>query len=212
MTVQDYWDQRVVPRMVDLALSDRITGQWRGAATAGVAGVVLELGFGSGANLSHYDSGVERVLAVEPSDVAWCRATNRIVAFGRPVERVGLDGASVDLADRSVDAVVSTWTMCTIPDLHGALREVRRILKPGGMFHFVEHSLAPGRRVAQVQSRLQPVWGPLAGGCHLDRNIPNEIESAGFATEYSRQEYVSSSWPARPFGWFVAGRSAVSQT
>ena len=195
--------------MVDLALSDRLTGRWRASATAGAAGVVLELGFGSGTNLPHYGPGIDRVLAVEPSDVAWGRATRRIEKFARPVERIGLDGANIDLADHSVDAVVSTWTMCTIPELHGALHQVKRVLKPGAALHFVEHSLTPEHRVARVQARLQPAWGPLAGGCHLDRDIPGEIRSAGLVLETLRQEYASDFWVTRPFGWFVVGRAVV---
>lgn len=204
------WTERVVPHLVDLALNDRVTGGWRAKTTSDVTGDVLELGFGSGINLPHYGATVDRVLAVEPSDVAWQKATGRIAAFGRPVERAGLDGAHLDVADASVDAVVSTWTMCTIPDLAGALAEVRRVLRPGGSLHFVEHSLAPSDRVARVQRRMQPTWGRLAGGCHLDRDIPAELASAGLVAPDLRTRYASGFWPARPFGWFATG-SAVPQ-
>lgn len=200
-----FWNERVLPRLVDKALSDRATSGWRAKTTAGVNGVVLELGFGSGTNLAHYGPGVTRVLAVEPSDLAWEKASSRIAAFGRPVERAGLDGARLEVADASVDAVVSTWTLCTIPDLASALAEVRRVLRPGGGLHFVEHSLAPGDRVARVQRRMQPRWGRLAGGCHLDRDIPAELVSAGMVVPNLRSRYASGFPPARPFGWFVTG-------
>ena len=205
MDIVTRWNERVVPHLVDLALGERVTGGWRERAVAGVDGVVLELGFGSGANLIHYGPAVERVLAVEPSDVAWEKASARIESFGRPVERAGLDGAHLDVPDASVDAVVSTWTMCTIPDLGSALAEVRRVLRPGGRLHFVEHSLAPSARVVRVQRRIQPTWGRLAGGCHLDRDIPAEVAAAGFAIPDLRTRYASRLWPARPFGWFVTG-------
>ena len=170
-----------------------------------LTGDVLEIGFGSGSNLPHYGDGVASVLAVEPSDRAWDLAQTRIADFRRPVQRIGLDGAHLDLPDASVDAVVSTWTMCTIPDLTAALAEVRRVLRPGGCLHFVEHSLAPTSRVAGVQRWIQPGWGRVAGGCHLDRDIPTLLSKAGYAVPDLKQRYVSALWPARPFGWFVTG-------
>ena len=208
MRIADHWDERVLPRLIDVVLGERVTGGWRAKAVSGASGTVLELGFGSGLNLEHYGPDVARVLAVEPSDLAWNRATERVERFGRPVERVGLDGARVDLPDDSVDAVVSTWTMCTIPDLAGALDEARRVLAPGGRLHFVEHSLSPDRRVRGVQRRVQPVWGRVAGGCHVDRDIPAELETAGLHALDLRQRYASPLWPTRPFGWFVSGSAA----
>jgi len=194
---------------VDVALSERGTGQWRQRVCESIEGDVLEVGFGSGRNLPHYGHNVRRVLAVEPADLAWARAQQRIADFGRPVERVGLDGAHLPVADASVDAVVSTWTMCTIPDLAGALAEVRRVLRPGGQLHFVEHSLAPGSGAVRVQRALQPIWGRVAGGCHLDRDIPSTITRAGLTMADLRCEYDVDVWPARPFTWFVCGRAGV---
>ncbi|WP_423851279.1 class I SAM-dependent methyltransferase [Aeromicrobium sp.] len=205
MTAGERWDERVLPRLIDVVLGDRMTGGWREGVCRDLSGEVLEIGFGSGTNLSHYGAGVTRVLAVEPSDRAWDIARKRIDGFGRPVKRIGLDGARLDLPDATVDAVVSTWTMCTIPDLAGALAEARRVLRPGGRLHFVEHSLAPTHRVARIQRSLQPVWGRAAGGCHLDRDIPALLRAAGFSTPDLRQRYASALWPARPFGWFVTG-------
>ena len=203
------WNERVLPAAIDLVLGERTTSGWRDKVADGAAGTVLEIGFGSGLNLQHYGAAVDRVLAVEPSDLAWSRSADRIEQFARPVERIGLDGARLDLPDASVDTVVSSWTMCTIPDLAGALGEVRRVLRPGGRLHFVEHSLAPTARVANVQRRLQPVWGRVAGGCHLDRDIALELERAGLHAPDLRQRYASALWPARPFGWFVTGRAEV---
>lgn len=200
-----WWERHAVPRLVDLALSERATNRWRRNACAGVAGEVLELGFGSGRNLRHYGPGVTHVQAVEPSDLAWARAREAVEAFGRPVTRVGLDGAALPVADHSVDAVVSTWTMCTIPDLGSALREVGRVLRPGGSLHFAEHSLAPTPRIKRVQRTLQPLWGPVAGGCHLDRDIPAAIAEAGFEFTSLDARYQSDVALARPFGWFVTG-------
>lgn len=212
MNFSCWWDQRVVPRLVDVALGEKVTSRWRHGVVGTLRGTVLELGFGSGSNLPHYGPDLERVLAVEPSDLAWDRSNQRIEEFGRPVHRIGLDGAKLGIEDSSIDEVVSTWTMCTIPHLDAALSEVRRVLRPGGRLHFVEHSLSPAPKVSSVQRRLQPWWGPLAGGCHLDRDIPAAIEAAGLELSDLRARYASSLWPSRPFGWFVTGSAAPFQT
>ena len=145
-------------------------------------------------NLAHYGPDVTGVLAVEPADLAWERALPRIAAFGRPVERVGTDAAGLDLSTASVDAVVSTWTLCTIPALVTALAEIARVLRPGGALHFVEHTTSDHPALARAQAVVQPVWGAWAGGCHLDRDIPGELERAAYAlTSHGRR------------GWFVSG-------
>ncbi len=194
---------------MDVVLAERTAGVWRERACADVAGEVLEVGFGSGRNLPHLSADVTRVYAVEPADLAWERAGGRIRDFGRPVERVGLDAAEIPLPDDSVDAVVSTWTMCTIVDLDSALAEMRRVLRPGGAVHFVEHSLAPGSGVARAQRTLQPLWGPVSGGCHLDRDLPTALAEAGLGVERMRTAYVVKTWPARPWSWFVTGRASA---
>lgn len=205
--VRRLYDGHVLPRIVDLTLAERITGEWRDQVCGSASGDVLEVGFGSGTNLPHYPASVRRVLAVEPSDVAWRRAGRRIRAFGRPVERIGLDGARLDLPDDSVDTVVSAYTMCTIPDLEAALAEMRRVLRPGGSLHFVEHGLSPDPAVADRQHRWTPRWGTVAGGCHLDRDIPGLVEAAGF--NLSDLETFSMPGPAvaKPFGWLSIGRA-----
>ncbi len=201
------WNDRILPRLVELSLNQRVTGRWRARVCAGVFGDVLELGFGSGPNLRHYGDEVERVLAVEPTELAWRRAQPAVETFGRPVERIGLDGARVDLPDESVDAVVTTYTMCTIPDLTAALAQARRVLRPGGALHFVEHGLSPDAGVAAWQHRLQPVWGRVAGGCHLDRDIPALVAEAGFTLDAVESSYAEEAALARPFQWVTIGRA-----
>lgn len=159
----------------------------RARAVEGVDGTVLEIGFGSGLNLPHYPSSVERLLAVDPSERARELAADRIAAVSFPVEAVGLDGASLAVEDASVDHVVSTFTLCTIPDVHGALAEVRRVLKPGGTFRVLEHGLSHDGDVAAWQHRLTPIQKRMAGGCHLDRPIVTLVERAGFSVEALRQ-------------------------
>ncbi len=204
MAVRRWWEERALPRLVDLSLADAVAGRYRERTTAGLSGEVLELGFGSGRNLPYYPDAVRRVLAVEPADLAWERAGERVSAFRRPVERVSLDGASLPVPDGSVDAVVTTWTLCTIPEVETALAEARRVLRPRGSLRFVEHALAPDEGVRRTQRRVQPVWGAFAGGCHLDRDLPAMLADAGFEVDVRGARYVTG-WPVRAWGWFVHG-------
>ncbi len=179
MRVGFYRDQ-VVPRIIDIACGAKRTEPLRRRVCAGLAGQVLEIGFGSGLNVPYYPPVVTRVDAVEPAEVGWRLARKRRAESPTPVRRVGLDGQCLPLDDRSYDAAVSTWTLCTIPDPVTALREVRRVLKPGATLHFVEHGLAPDARVQRWQRRLEPVQKRVAGGCHLTRPIPALLTAAGF--------------------------------
>jgi ubiquinone/menaquinone biosynthesis C-methylase UbiE len=123
---------------------------------------------------------VSQVDAVEPADVAWKLADKRLRATSVPVQRSGLNGQRLPFADNSYDAALSTWTLCTIPDVAAALAEVRRVLKPGGTLHFVEHGLAPDEKVRRWQHRLEPMQKRLFGGCHLTRPVVDLLTTAGF--------------------------------
>src|ERR1700733_511448 len=157
----------VLPRIINALCGGRFLAPLRRRVCAGLAGEVVEIGFGSGLNVPFYPAAVTGVDAVEPADLGWRLAAGRIAAARVPVRRSGLDGQSLPFADQSHDAALSTWTLCTIPDAAAALREVRRVLRPGATMHFLEHGLAPDEPVRRWQRRLDPLHQRLAGGSPL---------------------------------------------
>lgn len=178
-----FYEDRVLPRVIDVVLGNRRMQQVRRPSLAGLSGTVVELGFGSGPNVPLYPAEVERVLAVEPSLRARQLATKRLATSPVEVEFVGLDGQSIPIEDGIADCVLSTWTLCTIPDVEAAMAEARRVLKPGGRFFFLEHGLSSDAKVARWQRKLTPVQRKIAGGCHLDRDIEAIVRDAGFEFE-----------------------------
>lgn len=172
--------EKVLPRLVDKTCGMKTAEPLRSRVCAGLHGEVVEIGFGTGLNTPHYPAAVTRVTAIEPADLAWKLAGDRVAAANVPIARSGLDGQRLPLPDASCDTALSTWTLCTIPDVAAALAEVRRVLKPGGTLHFVEHGLAPDDEVQRWQHRLEPLQKRVFGGCHLTRPIAELITAAGF--------------------------------
>ena len=177
------YGEQILPRILNATCGTKTVGPLRRRVCGGLAGEVVEIGFGSGHNVPFYPAAVTRVAAVEPSDVSWKLAAQRLKATTVPVQRSGLDGQSLPFADDSYDAALSTWTLCTIPDVAAALLEVRRVLRPEGTLHFLEHGLAPDEQVRRWQRRLDPLEQRLAGGCHFTRPIIDLLTAAGFTIQ-----------------------------
>ncbi|MGI9121020.1 MAG: class I SAM-dependent methyltransferase [Acidimicrobiales bacterium] len=197
-----FYQRQLLPRIIDKACATKEIRQLRPQVMRGLAGDVIEVGFGSGLSLLHYPASVRKVLAVEPSLVARKLATDRLAASPIPVEWAGLDGQRLTLDDGSVDRALSTFTLCTIPDVSRALAELHRVMRSGGRIHFLEHGLAPDPRVATWQHRLTPLQRRCFGGCHLDRPIDRLLADNGFEVGELRNCYLKG---PKASGYIYAG-------
>lgn len=199
------WREHVVPRLTDVMLGTNEVRGHRRRVITGLQGEVVEIGFGSGLNVPLYPAEVKTVYAVDPSAVGRKLATKRVDASTVPIRFVGLDGQDLPLDDESVDAALSTFTLCTIPDVTRALREVRRVLRPGGQFHFLEHGLCPEASTARWQHRLNGFQQRIAGGCNLDRPIDRLVRDAGFEIQELRNDWFKGPPPSKPWGYLYEG-------
>ena len=176
-----FYARHVFPRFMDWVLGRPRFGRERDAVLAAVGGEVLEIGFGTGLNLRHYPPGVTRLTAIDVADLLPARTGQRVAAAPFPVQRVRLTAERLPLPDGRFDCAVSTWTLCSIPDALAALREVRRVLKPGGFFVFLEHGRSDDPRVARWQDLFNPIQRRIGVGCNLNRPIDALVRDAGFA-------------------------------
>ena len=173
-----FYEDRILPYLINITCGMKDPLPLRSRTCAGLSGEVVELGFGSGLDVPFYPEAVTRVAAIEPSNTGWKIATDRVEASPVPIERAGLDGQRLPFDDDTFDAALSTYTLCTIPDLAAALAEVKRVVKDGGTLHFLEHGNAPDESVRKWQRRLEPIQKRVAGGCHLTRDIPAALRDA----------------------------------
>lgn len=199
-----WYEREVLPRVVELTCGGKGMAKFRSRATEGLEGRIVEVGFGSGLNAPVYPPEVTDVLAVEPSEVARERSARHTAHSTARIEFVGLDGARLDLDDASCDGALSTFTLCTIPDVRAALAELFRVVRPGGRFHFLEHGSAPDESVRVWQRRLEPIQRRVAGGCHLTRDAESLVREAGFEIVELDRRYVPG---PKPFAYFTQGKA-----
>ncbi|MDQ2637396.1 MAG: class I SAM-dependent methyltransferase [Actinomycetota bacterium] len=202
-----WWERKVVPKLVDASLRGHEIGELRGEVCAPLSGRVLELGFGSGLNIRWYPDTVDQIHAVEPSDGGWEMSQRRRNRSSVPIVRSGLDGQDLAEADASFDAVLCTFSLCTIPDPARALAESIRVLKPGGTFAFLEHGLAPEAATVRRQRRWEPIQRRVGGGCHLTRDVEELISDSGLAMTSLTKEYLPGPKFAHP--WLFSYRGSA---
>ncbi len=189
-----FYNDVILPRLCDLAMRNKQLVPYRDRVIGGAEGRVIEIGTGSGRNLPFYRQPVKEVLALEPAP--------KLIAMARhashpdmPVRFIEGSAEAIPLDDSSVDTVVTTWTLCSIPHAATALAEMRRVLRPSGKLLFVEHGLAPDQRVRRWQDWLTPAWKRISGGCHLNRPIRTMVESAGFRIDRLETGYMPGPKP-----------------
>lgn len=189
-----FYADRILPHLVHVAMRQETFLPYRQRLVDGARGRVLEIGVGSGLNLPWYPAVAGPVAGLDPSSRLLARA-RQVRRRGASIELIEGSAEALPLDDESVDTVVSAWTLCSIPDVNAALREVRRVLRPSGQFLFVEHGRAPDERVEHWQNRLTPMWKRLAGGCHLNRPIRQLVEDAGFGIARLETGYMRGPRP-----------------
>jgi len=191
-----FYARRVLPHIINLAMKNKDLTRLRGAWVPQARGEVLEVGIGSGLNLPFYSSEVARVYGIEPSFALQEMARRRAAVGRTKVEFLSQSAEEVlPLADKSVDTIVMTWTLCSIPDAPRALAQMKRVLKADGRLLFIEHGRSPDAGVVAWQDRLTPVWKKIGGGCHLNRKIDELLTTAGFVIAELKTSYLPGPRP-----------------
>ncbi|HYE86956.1 MAG TPA: class I SAM-dependent methyltransferase [Vicinamibacterales bacterium] len=189
-----FYQQRILPHLIQMAMTQEHFEPYRRRAAGAARGRILEIGVGSGLNLPLYGAGA-RVVGVDPSATLLSMARSANADRSQSVELIEGSAESLPLPDHEFDTVVTTWTMCSIPNLPQALAEVRRVLKPDGKLVFAEHGRAPESSVVRWQNALTPVWKRIGGGCHLNRPIDQLIAAAGFRIDELKTGYMKGPKP-----------------
>ncbi|AVM01675.1 SAM-dependent methyltransferase [Gordonia iterans] len=203
-----FYDDKILPRLVEKTCGMPGMEKLRARACAPLSGDIVEIGFGSGLNVACYGDRVTSVTAVEPADLAWARAQERVASSPIPISRGGLDGQSLPFDDDVFDGALSTFTLCTVPELPPVLAELARVVRPGGRLAFLEHGLAPGASVRRIQRLIDPVERLAAGGCELTRDVPAALAAAGWEVAELDQFYTRAA--PKPWGWFSLGYAVNS--
>lgn len=198
------YHDRLLPWLIDATMRSRMLAPYRRSVARGASGRILEIGIGSGLNLGFYGEAAANVVGVDVSAALLDRAAKQAGERRLPVGLVRADGARLPFAASSFDAALLTWTLCSIRDPAAALAEIRRVLRPGGALHYVEHGEAPEAGVRRLQDRLTPAWRRLSGGCHLNRKMDALIEGAGFRLVERNAGYAPG---PRFLAYFYIGRA-----
>ena len=201
-----FYNDRILPHVINLAMRNRELGPYRERVVSQAQGRVLEIGIGSGLNLPLYGSRVDAILGLDPAARLLAMAQDAAIRSKIPVTLINGSAQAIPIDRGSIDTLVTTWTLCSIPDAAAGLQEMRRVLKPGGEFLFVEHGRAPEENVRRWQNRLTPLWKRIGGGCHLNRPIRTLIEGAGFRIIRLDTGYARG---PRPMAFFYEGCAAT---
>jgi len=203
----NFYDRYVMPKVLNWSCGAKPVQQQRQKVVPLAEGCVLEIGIGSGLNFPYYDClKVERVIGLDPAEEMLTYAKRRSEILPFAVEYLALEGENIPLGRQSVDTLLVTYTLCTIPDAVAALKAMHRVLKHDGRLIFCEHGKAPDEAVQRWQDRLNPLWGRLGGGCNLNRDIPALIEAAGFGIDNLEMMYLPSTPRFAGFNYWGSAR------
>ncbi|VAW23345.1 SAM-dependent methyltransferase PA0798 (UbiE paralog) [hydrothermal vent metagenome] len=198
------YNKFILPKAIHWACSQKPSMLQRGKIIPLAMGNVLEIGIGSGLNLSYYTKNVKHLTAIDPSEELWKKSNINTLSLPFEFEFIKAFAENIPLADNYFDTVVMTYTMCTIPDLNKAFSEIRRVLKPTGKLLFCEHGKAPEKGIQRYQNIVNPFWKRIGGGCNLNRNIPTLIKSNGFTIKKLETMYLPGWKPASYNYWGMA--------
>jgi SAM-dependent methyltransferase len=186
-----FYDRHILPHVLNCACATKPIRKQREKIIPLAHGDVVEIGIGSGHNLPYYNQDkVTKLIGIDPDEYVWKKAAPNRAQFHKPLERLGLSGESIPLPDACADTVVVTYSLCTIPDPALALGEMKRLLKPGAKILFCEHGQAPDGNVHKWQTRIDPMWKRISGGCHSGRDIPSLLKSAGLKIDQLEEMYI----------------------
>ena len=204
-----FYEKYILPRFINCACGTKPIMKQREKVVPLATGTVLEIGIGTGLNLPFYDaSRVERLIGLDPSEKSWELASERAAHLAFDVEFIGLSGEHIPLDDASVDTVLVTYALCTIPDPIAALHSMGRVLRPGGSLIFCEHGMAPDAGVRKWQDRINPFWRRIAGGCNLNRDIPQILDAGGFKLDAMETSYLPGSPKFNSYNFWGSARRA----